>query len=332
MGERKTIKRVVETDEGILYDLYRFRIMTREQIERLYFRGSKAYTYRKMYILRNSGYIQSKIIMRAKQKGRERTAIYTITDKGIRLLRERGLIDEDIEAKDLRIERQNMEGYLDFNDLYVALKREGYTFLDSRALKKKYQMERGDLCKGAVVTEDGREYLVYIVRAGAKDQTLRRIMKEMNRSYRQMGKRHNLVLFRGLESFDAFRTMYLASDRVFDTVCALPYTYALNVLKRFKTDQEFVKTITKCGKVEPNRERMPEEYKRLFIFHNGEKKYAVNLLMNDLTLMDRMRRDRLDRKAVLFVYEAFADRVREYLTGVQKVEIIEITDKELRLY
>ena len=266
MGERKTIKRVVETDEGILYDLYRFRIMTREQIERLYFRGSRGIyvpqnvhsAKQRVHSIKNhhAGQTEGERTDRHIHHHRQRNPVIT----------ERGLIDEDIEAKDLRIERQNMEGYLDFNDLYVASKREGYTFLDSRALKKKYQMERGDLCKGAVVTEDGREYLVYIVRAGAKDQTLRRIMKEMNRSYRQMGKRHNLVLFRGLESFDAFRTMYLASDRVFDTVCALPYTYALNVLKRFKTDQEFVKTITKYGEVEPNRERMSGGIQKTFYF------------------------------------------------------------------
>lgn len=329
----KTIRRMVETDERLLYDLYRFRILTRDQIERLYFEGSKWYTYHKMYIMKNSGYVNSRIIMRNKPQGKERTAIYFITDKGIRELRDRGWTDEEVEAKDLQIERQNMEGYLEFNDLYVELRDQGYTFIDSRTLKKKYQMERGDLCKGAMVTPDGTEFLVYIVRSGAREQTLRRILKEMNRSYEQMTRRNNLVLFRGSDSFELFQNLHLESmeqegSKILDSIYALPYTYALTLFKYLKTEQDYLKLFTKYGQMYRNSKAV-EKHKSYLIHHDGHEKYAINLLMNDLTLIDRIKRERWDRQAVLFVFTDFIDVVSERLKGVRQVEIIEITDEEL---
>ena len=330
----KTIRRMVETDERLLYDLYRFRILTKDQIERLYFEGSKWYTYHKMYIMKNSGYVNSKIIMRRKPQGKERTAIYFITDKGIRELKERGWTDEDVEAKDLQIERQNMEGYLEFNDLYVELRDHGYTFIDSRTLKKKYQMERGDLCKGAMITPDGTEFLVYILRNGAKEQTLRRVLKETNRSYEHMTRRNNLVLFRGSDSFELFQNLHLETvnldgTNILDSIYALPYTYAINLFKRLKTEQDYVNLFSKYGSVYRNSEETIEKHKRYLINQDGKEKYAINLLMNDLTLIDRIKRERWDRHVVLFVFTDFVDEVTERLKGVRQVEITEITDREL---
>ena len=326
MGDPKVIKRITETDRGILYDLYRFRIMSREQIERIYFSENKAYTYRKMHIMKNSGLVRSKIVMRQRQEERERTAIYYITDRGLRLLRELEIIDDDIEAKDLQIDRENVDNYLDFNDIYVELKDEGYRFLDSRALKKKYQMERGDLCKGAIVDEDGKEYLVYVIKNKARESTMRRILKESGKKLMGMTERHNLILFRGMESYDEFLKMY--DQYVLPSAYIMPFGFGVDYLKRYKGERDFVNLITKYGPVKRNDDRFSRAFPYV-IEHKGEEKYAVNLMMNDLVLIDKLTRERLDKKALLFTHEIFGYDINERLKGVRGIEIIEITDGEL---
>lgn len=323
----QTIRRITERDLRILYDLYRFKVMSGEQLRRLYFGDHVAYTYRKLYIMKNSGWIGSRKIVREMSDGGRIGAIYYITDRGLRVLREHGVIDDErVEAKDLRIKKENVGSYLDFGDLYMELRKSGYTFIDSRQLKKKYNMERGDLYKGAIIDRDSNEYFVYIIRDRARESTLKRILGEVGKSSSEAPSWRNLILFRGMNSYDEF--LELLDSHVVTSACLMPYGFAIKYLKNYQGEQHFVKIITKYGEVRENEDHLKSVYPYI-IKSEGREKYVANLMMNDLALLDRMNRERTDREVMLFTHEIFSYDIEERLQGNRWVEIIEITDGEL---
>ncbi|WP_188623248.1 replication-relaxation family protein [Caldalkalibacillus thermarum] len=323
----QVIKQVTERDLGILRDLYRFRVMNGEQIRRLYFGEHEAYTYRKLYIMRNSGWIRSRKIARHLSDASRIEAVHYITDRGLRVLREHQLIgDEEIEAKDLHIKKENMDSYLDFVDLYVELKDSGYTFVDSRELKKKYRTNRGDLYKGSIIDRDGNEYFVYIIKGGARESTLRRVLFEAEKNTMEVPLCRNLILFRGVKSYDEFLGMM--DSHVLASACLMPFGFACQYLRHYQGSQHLVNLITKHGEARENHDHLKSVYP--YIIRCGEsEKYVADLMMNDLALLDRMKRERHDKEVMVFTHELFSYDIEERLKDMRGIEVIEITDKEL---
>ncbi|GGK22932.1 hypothetical protein GCM10010965_14750 [Caldalkalibacillus thermarum] len=253
--------------------------------------------------------------------------MHYITDRGLRVLREHQLIgDEEIEAKDLHIKKENMDSYLDFVDLYVELKDSGYTFVDSRELKKKYRTNRGDLYKGSIIDRDGNEYFVYIIKGGARESTLRRVLFEAEKNTMEVPLCRNLILFRGVKSYDEFLGMM--DSHVLASACLMPFGFACQYLRHYQGSQHLVNLITKHGEARENHDHLKSVYP--YIIRCGEsEKYVADLMMNDLALLDRMKRERHDKEVMVFTHELFSYDIEERLKDMRGIEVIEITDKEL---
>ena len=199
-------------EERVLFELYRTRGLTRDQLARAIFAGT---SYIKSYLskLQKKGLVGGKVL----SKGKIRLAkLYQITDKGIELLENKGYVRkyndnerssekkkpfnyDDMQRTGVYIPRKvlaydnnqssskdKMMFTLYANQMYAGVSEYGFYFFDSREWKLKYDLNRNAMVRGGIKTTDGIEYSVYMlftaeeVRiASMSDKMLYRMMHEM---------------------------------------------------------------------------------------------------------------------------------------------------------
>lgn len=168
-----------ERDVAILHELYEVREMTKQQLIQRFFEGNEKYGSRRLYMLRNEDMLMSEVHGYGSAGKRVRTAYYRLTEKGLRLLREKGKVaDISDRARDLRWSVKQREHMTDVNELHFIMPT--VPFMDSRAVKRKYSMNRGDLTLGAFSKAED-DLLIYIMSGQAQEKTLVKLIEEMRK-------------------------------------------------------------------------------------------------------------------------------------------------------
>ena len=317
----QTVRRIQQLDLDILYSLYRHRILTVPQLRRLHFANS--YVYKKLHILKNSGYVTTEPLLK---RGRKYTSLYRLTDRGIGLLCEYGLVSQNVKSGDLKIHADRQAYHLHVNDILIELSLAGWQVMDSRETKAKYRIDRGDLVQGCITNRKGQSWFVYLFLNDAEDVT---IIKALN----QIGT-HNqnvAVFFKGQQSMNKFiEKQALLGIVTSGQMLLLPYEYGLRLLRTYQTVEDYLRLFQAYGQIRdighPN---FPHE-----IRINGEWRYLVNLLGNDLMKVFELQRitpSRLDGKHVhAFVPERMAEQYHEWLGCQSWLSMAPLSVAELR--
>lgn len=170
-------RRWTARDLELLHDLYRVRTMTKAQVEAKYFARTRAYTYRRMRMLKEADVVQTESRYAEVNGEWKKAAHYRITEAGIRLLVKAGLLNEgETRARDLELSEPQRQYILDANELHVRMPERKY--LDSRAIKRRYELNRGNLTVGGFETERG-DYMVYVLQTDVQERTLVKIVREI---------------------------------------------------------------------------------------------------------------------------------------------------------
>lgn len=301
------IKRFTERDFEILLDLYHHRILTTQQIKKYYFK-SNAYAYRRMYLLKKDGLIEGSSWVRW---GGKSMSTYQITDRGIYLLQREGKIENNIRrARDNMLNETQLNYVIDVNEVYLQLKPYGWSMLDSREVKRKYEMNRANLVQGILKDSMGKGYGIYVVENEPHEITVKRILTEI----RDSDITDYIVFCKGKSSYNTIKQQVSEMGVVVGgSLCVLPYNNGIRILKALRSDAHIENLYRQYGEVKliPNFGSI-----RHMIIHNGEPKLITQLLTGDLMIRDELyyyNRDRYAASKKKIVVLAWRDQQAEFL-------------------
>lgn len=295
------IKRISPLDISILRGLYDYRALSTDQVQRRY-NLTLRYTYRKLRILRVSGYIESCSISHYRVEQASQGKYYRLTSKGIKVLKESEMfIDKQVHQ--LVVSKYYIPFLLAANDLLVDLEPYGWMLMDSRDTKAHMGINRSDNIHGVLKNKHtgNQEYGIYIFLDGVSEKNLEKMVREL-KNYAIAKQEGNcvrvtdyIIFKRGQDGFDAIITKLMhPENRVIlsriRSLKVLPYTFGKYYLRAFEQEEEVLRFACSIPENELSYEvsfvhhEVNAKYTGLqrVILHQGEEKYFINLLDNDL--------------------------------------------------
>jgi hypothetical protein len=319
------IKFFTERDLNILFDLLRYRTLTTNQINNLYFEGKEKrdYLYRKMYLLKKEGLLESRPLIG--ERGRKKTACYVITNRGIGVLEEEGKIKgQRLSAKDNRVEGSQLYYIVETNELYAQLRLYGWEMQDSREIKRRYQMNRSNLIQGALVNPDKMVLGFYILQSNPDEETVIKIIKEIENARIQQF----IIFCKAKEGYDKVqRKLNRKKGIIGPIIYVIPYEFGINILKQFVTEQDYVNLYNKYGSITSvNHKNL---FARYIVHHQGEEKYVANYLLGDQNMLyflklygpDRYQSE--NRKVLLFAWGGQIEEMEKEFKQYSHIQVIE---------
>lgn len=215
---------------------------------------------------------------------------HRISETGIACLRKQGYPVER-EANELRVSPRLLPYLLSANDVMIDLAPYGWTMLDSREIKKKYELNRGGNIQGALISPEGVEYGFYIFKSSTSKKNLMKIIHEIKESPIP-----NFILFtKGQSSFDSIIAEATKPGNELITGGALkilPYTFGKTYLQVFSQKAHFFEVLTRYGITDSANKTHSNNRFTNVVLHEGKEKYLVNLLDTDLMKFHKINRYR----------------------------------------
>lgn len=297
--EQKTIKRIQPIDINILLGLYYFRVMSTQQIQERY-NLTKSYVYRKIGILRNTGWLMTLPISGYTTKQHRQGAYHRISETGITCLRKQGYPVER-KAEELRINKLHLPSLLHIYDLFFSLEKSGWKMTDSRDVKNKYGLDRKDSIQGIFTNPNGEESIVYILRENTLKMTIAKMdgqikkHSKIDESKRDRGiyerpTANYYIFVKGQQTYlDVLRYLSENTGAVLTAqkMAIMPTTFAKHYLRLFYDEQEVLTYLqTKFSIEDVTTDVYPtldikHDGLRTIVKHEGEEKYLVNLMDSD---------------------------------------------------
>lgn len=328
-----------ERDLSILQELYELREMTKKQITVKHF-DSEKYAHKRLYVMKKEGLITTNVYGK-RTAGRTVTAAYVrLTEAGMDLLIERGLLDsKNYRARDLGLSIQQRQYITDANELFVQIPEVPY--MDSRQIKRKYNLNRGNLTVGGFRSEKG-DYMIYILMPDARDQTLIKIINEIKKHMKLRG---FLIYYKSQSIKHAFEAMSEKMNLVTGgiPVHLLPFNeWGIQITREYILTNTFLKlqnVLEPYGKLKEvgNSSKYGFEYGLVEEERTGQWKdpYVIELLtMNMMTLKRCLTNysigvsQTVGRRVLLFCYEDEVERYKQELSSAAHVDVVGIS-KEL---
>mgnify|MGYP000987239286 CR=1 FL=1 len=287
--------RLVERDLNILLDLYNFRALTTEQIKRKYFQESEHYVNKVLYKLRKERFINSNTLKgsRDKKKG---ISYHRLTEKGMECLARHGVAVEGF-IQNLYVKPAKLHYVLSANDVMTDLTQSGWQALDSRGIKKRFNLDDRMNILGLLVDPEGKRYGYYVMEEGITRANLGKMVAEIRDSYAVV---KNFIIFtKGARSYSQFINFAFNPPlkRIENQyVAQLPlYTgYDLKVVnfnigrqryKLYPTEKKWLNALATYYNFEVISDK-PSEGRQSFetiIRYKGEEMYFVDLTDTDIT-------------------------------------------------
>jgi len=302
-----------ERDMEILLELYRMRAVKLEQILEKWFKKSKGYGKIRLGVMKKEWLVTSK---RIRTNGRNE-ALYRITERGVRLLVERGALEESeaVRARDLEFSPMQRDVMLEAGELRFALP--AIPYLDSRTFKRKHEMNRSELVLGGFELPDG-DCALYIVRENPKEQTVQRLVREIGAPKSNISR--YLVLHKSDKSpFESIRWSTGGKP-----VHVLPLNKeGISIVRDLVFGYRLAELVREHGEL-TNAPENRWRFRFVLKAATGER-LAVEALTGDTVLLERALREYRDTrsKVVLFVWEedvATLERVK----GANWIEVVSI--------
>lgn len=327
-------EKLLEQDIDLLISLYEERAMTTQQLSRRH-NYSVSHMYKKTQKLRKEGYILTHTI-KGYIPGKKRQGDYhRISAKGISLLKEINYPVE-YEADDLRVNQYRLPYLLSTNDLLIDMERYGWDVIDSREIKERHDLNRGANLHGALFSPDERVYPFYIFIGPVSIKNLNKIVQEVS-SYEFP---HMIMFTKSRESFDQVLESFSNNSDIvkYRTFRVLPYGFAKYYLPFFDNTNNLMGFLSSYGVEEQevsNIFRLPDGL-RTVVKHEGEEKFLINLLDNDLKKIYQIKNYRkehyeTDGRRVLVVTH-MKETHKELLQYIHHIDYLEIDYSEIQEY
>jgi DNA-binding PadR family transcriptional regulator len=293
---------------AILYDLYRLRTLSVEQIRNVHFKGKESSVYVTLHRMKKNGLLES--TCRVRSDGKKIAACYYIREKGIHHLYMQGKIKKPRRAYDNKPDGKKLSYLIETNDLYVQLHEYDYEMIDAREWKSRFEMDRNAMVKAGLKTADGKEYGVYIFEQDVnEDKTLVRFKNEIKNNPQTS---RFIIFFKGIDSFNKLYKQMNEVELSHAETNLLPYTFGVNALKEFNTENQFVNLFAKYGvvKINDRSNTITSLFADYILTVNGEEYYICNYLFRNEVArhylrsysIDRYQRD--GRKVLIFTWQA----------------------------
>lgn len=337
------LKRITDLDLRILESLYEYRALNIEQLRKLH-KLTENYSYRKMRILRISGYVRNRPI-RGYQKGKKNQGKYfRITNAGLNVLREHGVLPDKRVVR-IEVTEEYIPYLLATNDIMVNLKGYGWELTDSRKIKASMGINRNDLIHGMIQNPKtgSNDYGIYIFLETVSIQIIEKMLREIkNYTLKESNYLSDYILFkRGQEGIRELinQIMSEGNSDVLSRVSSLkllPYVYGKLYLRAFDEEENVLEYAIEqesglSFKRRFKHSELNPKYSGLdtVVLHDGEEKYFVNLLDNDLKKIYEIRQYRKEyyetdgRKVLVYVMDQLREIHEELLKDVHHVEYLE---------
>jgi len=345
--QKPVVRRIQKIDVSILLGLYKLRALSTDQIRRRY-NLKPAYVYKKLEILRNTGWIITEPISGYTNKQRRQGSYHRISETGITCLKKQGYPVERV-ADDLRVNKRFLPYLLSANDIFVDLEPFGWTMQDSREVKRKYNMNRGDSLQGIFTSPKNKEYIFYVLKESTTERTLAKIAKEIeshskvDRMQTNRPTSNYIIFVRGQKSYEqVVNTFYNDKDVLTTTqqLKVMPSVFAKMYFRLFYDEVELINYLIYHGISDVTRQVFPKltkSYKGLstIVKHKGNEKYLLNLLDSDLIKIHdvhsyRKEQYQLDGKKILAITtNALLKKHQEMLRSIKHIDWYPIDHHEI---
>ncbi|WP_206514658.1 replication-relaxation family protein [Brevibacillus marinus] len=273
----RVIKNLTERDIQLLQDLYQYQVLNIKQIRKLHFSNSEKYVYKRLFQLKREGFVKSRPLVSGGQKV---GAGYFITEKGLRILEEQGLSNKR-RARDITPSSKRIPSVIERNELYTQLLPFGWTLINSRDYKKANAINRGALVSGALVRQDGKEYVLYILENNIREQTFHKVCREI----KMFRDRNVLILCKGQVVYEK---LWESEDLYAKELNILPFHLGMPIMQWLNSNDVLYQMLQRFGVV-------TQEYNR---FHFGDLMvrgdsgayFVANCLMGDKMALHFLKR------------------------------------------
>lgn len=322
MPRNPIITRPQKRDVALLWDLYRCRVLTTDQIKKMYFSNSKSYVNQKLLSLRNSKLISTDSFPRPGRKG---FAYHSITDKGIKLLKSHGY-DVPHGSDSLRVSTQFLPYVFEINDIRIHLTPFGWHMKDSREVKQEFNLNRGDQIHGSLTSSEGTKYGFFVLESATTEKNMLKTIREIRALTDRNSKERTLTNFiifaKGQDSINHFierantekvdHTGKVIQEKLRPrgALCMMPIKVGLDYLESRLSDKTYFENVFKQDKA-PAHWIAPSDKSRFECIakYNGKEVYVVNMLDTDLTKVDAIENYLID----IYRMKRFGERIRSLL-------------------
>lgn len=323
------------SDVDLLFSLYKYRALTVQQLAKRH-NYSVSHMYKKMRRLYLEGFVLKESI-RGLTKGKGRQGdFYRLGSRGLRVLKEIGYdINREYEASDLRVSEFRLPFLLITNDLALEMESHGWGFMDSRLVKSNFNLNRSDNLHGALIEPKSETYYpFYVFNKEISPKTMGKIRSEIG-TYNFS---NLLLLTRSKESFMQMTSEFINSSDIvkYFTFKVMPFGYGKHYLLKYVNESNlyhFLKDKYGFDVAKINHNVSYETGLERIVKHNGEEKYLVNLLDNDLKKIYQIKSYRkenyeMDGRRVLVLTNMYSLH-KELLKHVHHVDFLKIDSNAL---
>ncbi len=326
-------RRWTERDISILQDLYEVREMTKHQVISKYFVGRERYGVKRLWTMKREWLISSKVYGLWIEGKKTLAAHYRLTEKGLRVLVKSGRIsDGQVRARDLELSAKQRQYVMDANELHVRIPEVNY--LDSRAIKRKHALNRGDLVMGTFETGHG-DYGVYILQPNGREQTTVKIIKEISGKWKFAGR---LVFYKSEAAKQLFERVseQLAMTTGGMPVHLLPYNERGIAITRDLILKDDLNALAQLLKDHGTLELITSKHGFRHRIRDFRECYAIELLTGDMLILKRSLKNynvnqyrNEGRKVRVFCWSDELETVRQAVGGlVGESDYVEIVPVE----
>lgn len=290
-----------DREVAVLYDLYTFRALTTEQIREKHFANSRGYVDQVLFRLRKEGFIKTSTVANSRP-GRKGYSCHRLTEKGVDcLLTQKIKVDTPIQ--NLYVKPQQMNYLLMFNELAMKLGNTEWKVMDSRSVKKRYNLDARSNIQGLVIDTAGIEYGVYILNETSKHQTIGKIRSEIMTNRTTLPNYY--VLAKGMGSYTSFRE-YGMKKRIRQVnnrpveiepinttgkVKLAPYTATLNRMMAYENDEDWLYTLSKYHdfKIISTEKQKDRQSFPVVVNYRGRDYYFVDMTDFDFSAFQQIK-------------------------------------------
>lgn len=320
-------------DLQIILDLYLFQMMTREQIQIKHFPNSNHYSYKRLRVLRDAGYIKSDVFH--VQKGVEVAAHYRVTEKGLRLLLKQGLIPEiDVRARKLQLTKQHYPTVIGANDVFIHLGE--YICYGSRLTKKRHDLDRGDLVAGSIESRF-KQHSIYILQNNLRRETMFRLLSEIDKNSSSTFD-SQIIYFKGADARAFFFSEY-RKNRPPSLLHLLPHTeLGIEVTRRLILNEDLNNLLNLVLSISFQELAKTEHGFRFTIRNNGDESYLEEYLTCNPVVLENLVNSRYynmtsyksaGKRVTLLCWEEDEGFIRELTKAITYVDIVPVNSKAL---
>lgn len=290
------IRKIPKRDLEILYSIFKYRVLTTSQIMTLH-EITKWYLYKKLIEMEKKGYIIHGNLHNLYQ-GKRQGNYYRLLEGGLKKLRDNNYDVGKFKAYDLKVSRDHLPHLVLFNDIQMVLSRYGWKYKDSRALKEEHFLNRNSIIHGMFISPNGTEYGVYITLKGASPTTISRINTEM---MEQMHIQNYLIFTRDMTAFTSvIQQLHPEKVAIYAESCKVLSTeFGKYFITSYPTDEMLYAHLANTKRDLSFKTHFESLYIQeglsTVVEHEGEEKYFVSLIDNDLVKINNIRNYNTDR-------------------------------------